>query len=378
MEPWINPDIFQATGNNNIVDEYTLGQMLDHGTALTMLQSHWDTWITADDFAAMAKAGLNHVRIPFPYWSVPLTAADTNVSTSTDPYIPGSYPYLLRALNWAKTNNLHVILDLHAAPQSQNGYDNSGQRGTPQWPWKPENVIRTIDTMRFLAKEIGGMIDILELLNEPAGFVSDEFAAIVRQYWLDGYNAVREVDPNLVVMIGDAFLTVNSWEDFLTYPDATGVIMDVHQYQIFSNDQLARSFDEHIAFACSQIPDLVDYATNNIWTINGEWSLAVTDCVKWLNGRNVGSRWDGSISNSQGFGSCSNWTGNYSTFSDEYTTFLRKYYEVQTLVAEKIQGWVFWAWKTNSNDPSWDYSKGLAAGWIPTDPDERLYPNICS
>ncbi len=36
--------------------------MQDPNHALDVLQSHWETWITEDDFAAIKAAGLNHVR----------------------------------------------------------------------------------------------------------------------------------------------------------------------------------------------------------------------------------------------------------------------------------------------------------------------------
>jgi glucan 1,3-beta-glucosidase len=39
-----------------------MGQMLDKDVALGILQDHWKTWITEDDFVAIEAAGLNHVR----------------------------------------------------------------------------------------------------------------------------------------------------------------------------------------------------------------------------------------------------------------------------------------------------------------------------
>ncbi len=36
--------------------------MLDEDYALDVLQNHWATWITEDDFVAIKAAGLNHVR----------------------------------------------------------------------------------------------------------------------------------------------------------------------------------------------------------------------------------------------------------------------------------------------------------------------------
>lgn len=62
FQPWITPSIFENTGNDNIIDEFTLGQLLNSTTAQEILQQHWETWITEDDFKAIKAAGLNHVR----------------------------------------------------------------------------------------------------------------------------------------------------------------------------------------------------------------------------------------------------------------------------------------------------------------------------
>lgn len=79
-------------------------------------------------------------------------------------------------------------------------------------------------------------------------------------------------------------------------------------------------------FACTNIPTLSGFASSNLWTIVGEWSNAPTDCAKWLNGRGVGARWDGSYaSGQQVFGSCANLTGSADNFSSSYKTFLRKW-----------------------------------------------------
>ncbi|KAJ6513276.1 glycoside hydrolase family 5 protein [Mycena sanguinolenta] len=380
LEPWITPSIFSNTNNDAIVDEYTFGSMQDSATALSVLQNHWATWITEDDFAAIAAAGLNHVRIPVGYWSVPLTSADTNGSTSVAPYTPGAWPYLLKALNWAKQYDIHVILDLHGAPGSQNGFDNSGQRtSTAEWENSSANQTRTVDTIRYFAEQLGGLVDIIELLNEPATFLSDSYPATLRQYWQNGYSAVRAVSgTENQVMIGDGFMGVDSWTDFLTSPGASGAIMDYHEYQIFSIPELSRTFAEHISFACSSIADLSNFAHNNIWTVVGEWSTAATDCTQWLNGRGVGARWDGTwYTPNTPLGSCAGWTGSYSNFSADYKTFLRQYWEVQVTMGESVQGWVYWTWKAENSD-EWSYQKGLEGGWIPQDPTDRLYPNICS
>ena len=163
------------------------------------------------------------------YWSVPITSADTNYTTSVTPYITGAWPYLLRALGWARKHGVHVILDLHGAPGSQNGYDNSGQRtNNVQWVSNPDNIPKTLDVIKFLAQDVGDMVAMVELLNEAAGYTSSDFAAAVRQYWLDGYKVVRDAAGSDVrIMIGDAFLGVQSWQNFMRPPDYQGVMLDI-------------------------------------------------------------------------------------------------------------------------------------------------------
>lgn len=89
---------------------------------------------------------------------------------------------------------------------------------------------------------------------------------------------------------------------------------------------------------------MTSFAAQNIWLIFGEWSAAPTDCARWLNGRGVGARWDGSWYPGSPdapprMGSCDGWTGDGAGFSEEYRAFLRRYWEVQVELGEAVQGW---------------------------------------
>ncbi|GJJ08695.1 hypothetical protein Clacol_002914 [Clathrus columnatus] len=252
------------------------------------------------------------------------------------------------------------------------------------WGVTPQNVSRTLDLLGSLAADIGasGMVDGIELLNEPAGFLQGVWPATIQRFWQGGYDVVRDVVPggNITVVIEDAFLGVQSWEGFLNAASgAVNVLMDTHEYQIFNDAQLALTWDQHITAGCQIGPPLANFtAEGNIWTIIGEWSTAPTDCAMWLNGRNIGARWDGTFpGQTQVFGNCSGLTGNSSTFSDDYKTFLRKYWEVQVDAGEEANGWIYCetAWKTESAD-EWSYQKGLEGGWIPKDPTERAFPDL--
>lgn len=95
-----------------------------------------------------------------------------------------------------------------------------------------------------------------------------------------------------------------------------------------------------------------------------------------MTGAGVGSRYDGTYPGSTAIGSCKGKTGSADTFSDEFKTFLGKYWEVQVQVFESASGWVQWAWKTESAD-EWSYKKGVENGWIPKDFSKLVYGNQC-
>lgn len=95
-----------------------------------------------------------------------------NPSNNPAPYNPNAWPYVLKAISWARKYNLFVIIDLHGAPGSQNGYDNSGQRlGYPGWADNAGNVNRTLDAIGYFAHEFGGeeyvnVVTMIQLMNE--------------------------------------------------------------------------------------------------------------------------------------------------------------------------------------------------------------------
>lgn len=108
-------------------------------------------------------------------------------------------------------------------------------------------------------------------------------------------------------------------------------MLSCHNSSVFrSSLQVSHDNQGHIQSACGNAGRLIDYNQNNLWTIVGEWTPAMTDCAKYLNGRGVGARYDGSISQgAQRYGSCEGLTGPGSSFSEDYKNFLRQTWEAQ-------------------------------------------------
>ncbi|KAJ6575428.1 exo-beta-1,3-glucanase [Mycena capillaripes] len=371
LEPWITPSLFDNTGNANIVDEWTFASLQSRSTATAALTNHWNTWITEADFAAIAAAGLNHVRLPIGFWAWDVSGGE--------PYIQGQLPYLDKAVTWAGNHGLKLIVDLHGAPGSQNGFDNSGHRGDAEWALNSNNVARSSAIIKTLAAKYNNhpTVTVIAPLNEPAGFNGDNWLAVIKQYWFDSYGNIgfpsgTSTRSNTVALIHDAFQPLSFWNGVLTLPDQ-GVAMDTHIYTIFSDPEVAMTQAQHISTVCGKAGSLSSF---DLWLIVGEWTPAATDCAKYLNGRGKGSRYDGSFSGETRTGSCTGLTGSASTFSSSYKTFLRQFWEAQVITYEKAQGWIQWTWKAENAD-EWSYQAGLANGWIPQDPTNHQFPSIC-
>ena len=53
---------------DKIVDEYTYAELVDPDFYKERLRTHWDTFVTKEDFEKVSSAGVTHVRIPVGYW----------------------------------------------------------------------------------------------------------------------------------------------------------------------------------------------------------------------------------------------------------------------------------------------------------------------
>ena len=369
LEPWITPSIFEEWSTSKaVVDEYTYTKTLGKSEAQSKLSNHWNTWITEDDFAAIKKAGLNHVRIPIGYWALaPLNG---------DPYVQGQLPVLDNAIKWARNVGLKVMLDLHGAPGSQNGFDNSGRLGPIEWQ-QGETVSQTLTALSNLAKRYSGDSDVVttvELLNEPLGQSLDLDG--VQDFYNKGYDTVKAAGSDFTVVIHDAF------QDFSTYWNGFGsgksdLMLDTHQYQIFTPELVGRSPSDHVSAACALGPQL---AGTSKWIVVGEWTGAQTDCAKWLNGLGVGARYDGTYTKDGGSsytGSCDGkYTGTVDNLSSNDKSNIRSYVEAQLDAYEQHTGWIFWTWKTESA-PEWDMQALIAGGLFPQPLNSRQHPGQC-
>lgn len=372
LEPWITPSIFQQYPMSmGIVDEYTLNNVLGNQTAHdSVLKPHWDSWVTLADFQKIAGAGFNLVRIPVGYWAY---------DTFGSPYSMGAAPYIDNAIGWARQTGLKVVIDLHGAPDSQNGFDNSGQvMDKPRWQ-TGDTVAQTLQVINTIQQKYGDssyddVVAAIEVLNEP--LTSELDLDETKQYERNAYGQQREVSQSRVVMIQDGFQPPSSYNGWLTPSDdnAQNVVLDHHEYQVFTDELVAKAPWEHRQFVCNNAGT---YSGADKWTIVGEWSGAMTDCAAALNGYGIGARYDGTYPNSTYVGSCDS-INFIETWSQGLKDDTRGYIEAQMEVFEShTNGWIFWNFKTEAS-PEWDAFRLIDAGIFPQPLTSREFGQICS
>ncbi|KAF9192494.1 hypothetical protein BGZ49_003417, partial [Haplosporangium sp. Z 27] len=223
LEPFITPSIFEPYIPQNVTDEYSLTKLLGPEKAKAVLQEHYSKWVTEDTFKRIRDLGLNHVRIPVGFWALGDLEPD-------EPYVPDlSLDYLLQGLKWAAQYGIRVIVELHAAPGSQNGWNHSGRAGKIGWldgtAQGEKNAARTIEYMKKLLTLLKdpGMVHVSPMygiLNEPAIFMLDSVR--VKAWYGEAYAALRNITgpgQGPWAVLHDGFLGMQAWEGFMPNSD---------------------------------------------------------------------------------------------------------------------------------------------------------------
>jgi len=318
LEKWMVPEVYEGS---DAPDEYSLCLGLG-AQAKARLDRHRETFITAADFRWIRDCGLNTVRLPVGYWALEGPA----------PYVECGR-FIDFALEQAHVNGLKLVLDLHGAPGSQNGWDHSGREGAINWPNDPKNISETLRILGSFVDKFGRhpALGGIELLNEPRDLVPLE---ILQIFYRDAYARLRpQLDPAVAIIVHDSFRAL-AWKQFLQAPAYVNVILDTHLYQCFSDADKARTAREQLAFALNRKVVLDEMQREELPTIVGEWSLALP-----------GQAMDG-----------------LSPLQAEAV--IRGYAAAQLLNYEDTRGWIFWSYKLRQKS-EWNFRHCVEKGWLP-------------
>ena len=345
LEKWMTPSLFeglQATDETSYCVE--LGK-----NAEQPLKNHWNTFITSEDFAWLAQTGINAVRIPVGHWIFgPDYPYHPAYGTEPHPFIEGGIDILDRAFDWAERYGLSVVLDLHAAPGCQNGFDNGGILNICEWHTKEEYINYAVFLLERLAKRYHNRpsLHAIEVLNEPRWDID---TSLLKKYTTDAYQHIRNYcrAEDVAVIFHDGFRPFREYSDFLSEPTFHNVIMDIHRYQCFVQTDIDLDIYGHIRNAVvewkNEADDIIE---NGHSTYLGEWSLGLhlKFVEQWTEDRS--QRTLGVMDNFQ------------------KSLAYRAYAAGQLMTFEKYSGWFFWSYKTESA-PEWCFRECVNRGWLP-------------
>lgn len=311
LERWMTPKLFEKS---DAQDEYSLCLELGEEKSKERLERHWKSFITKKDFLWIKKNGCNAVRIPVGYWNF-----------EDDPPFISSIKYFEQALKWAKESDLQVIIDLHGAPGSQNGWDHSGRSGEINWHKSKENIERTITILKKISQKYGSDPSVvgIELLNEPHWDIP---LSRLQEFYQKGYQVIRSECPkDIFVIVHDSFRP-HDWQKFFTKNNFKNVILDCHLYQCFDEKDKKMDIYGHLQKTVIEWKNLITHLQTFVPVIIGEWSLGLDP-------------------------------KSFEGLSEEQIKLAKNAYaKTQMLVFENAAGWFFWNYKVDNNDMKSDWS----------------------
>lgn len=225
--------IDSATGEKDFpTDEYTLSNSFDDkDIAQKYFSYHWDNFVTKKDVISLNEIGVSHVRVPVPHWIMGDIKED-------EPWVVGGrWLYFIRFVGWCRQYGIEVWVDIHTAPGSQNGFDNSGillsEPTCQNWSGSIENVERSLRAVQDIAQAIvndslGDVVTGFGVLNEP---FSDCDREILRDFNDKAFETVRNImGQDTHVFMGDMF-NATTWNDgWWTDAEHTNTYIDSHYY----------------------------------------------------------------------------------------------------------------------------------------------------
>ena len=196
--------------------------------------SNWrQNFVRQQDVNTIASLGYNSIRLPMHYnlFTLPIEAEPV---LNENTWLTTGFEMVDELLTWCESNQIYLILDLHAAPGGQ-GEDAAISDYDAAKPslWESErNKSKTVALWgklaeRYKDKEWIGGYDLLNEVNWPLG------TNVLRDLYIRITNEIRAVDANHILFIeGNGFAN-----DFsgLTPPWDSNMVYSPHKYWTYND-----------------------------------------------------------------------------------------------------------------------------------------------
>lgn len=201
------------------------GFVIHRGTNL----SHWlsqdfgwfprETFITENDFAFIARAGFDHVRLPIDEKEMWLEDGRPNEA---------AFALLVQAIDWSRENGLRVVVDLHTVRTHHFNAVNEG--GTNTLFTDPTAQGQFLDLWRELSARLRHFpVDAVayEIMNEPVADDHEDWNKLIAAT----FAVLRASEPDRVIVLGSNRWQIPSTLPFLKVPEGDrNIILSTHTY----------------------------------------------------------------------------------------------------------------------------------------------------
>lgn len=191
--------------------------------------SHWlsqdfkweprDRWITRKDIAFIASMGFDHVRFPVDekeLWNEDGTRNEA------------AFAVLLQGIEWAREQELRVILDMHVLRSHHFNAENEGGKNTLFED--PQAQQHLADLWKQLSSVVGDIPEdelAYEIMNEPVAENPADWNQLVALV----AGEIRELEPERVLVIGANMWQMPSSFPYLEVPQGDkNIILSFHTY----------------------------------------------------------------------------------------------------------------------------------------------------
>ncbi|RMZ70956.1 glycoside hydrolase family 5 [Pyrenophora seminiperda CCB06] len=220
-------------------------------------------------------------------------------------------------------------------------------------------MTRRIHTTPSYAATVG----IIQVVNEPqtgrdkGGMPQAEKDTLTQIYYPSALRAVRTAENDLGIPTSSRIHVQymdtlwGAGDPSSSLPSDSAILFDDHNYvggAVTATHPNAKQAD-YMWYTCYIDDRLAD---GDVPKLVGEWSLTVnaeySSEFDWKNSAN--------------------------------TAFYKQWFVAQQRLYERTDGWIFWSWRTQLNDPRWDYSYLVYKGWVPTDAaglDASAQQDVC-
>lgn len=288
------------------MDSYTFCEALGPEVGNKWMQAHWKSWITEQYMDELQKRKVERIRLPIGDWTI----------NPYGPYIgcmDGAKEWIDKMMDWCAHRNITVLLDVHTARGSQNGFDNGGLAFNTSWinqthfdHWDHQStgwanspydihgnapdasfdnshvnyahLKWTLDQAEGILKRWGSHSALIgfEPINEP--FKTNK--VVLKDFYRQARKLVQNLAPQAYFVFQEGFdPSWDQWHDLFDANDVDKVAIDTHGYLAWNAkadkvEDYCKAFDDRAKG--------FENFTMEVWW--GEWALATDVCATYLGG----------------------------------------------------------------------------------------------